>query len=238
MIPLSSAKSASHCFRASVTSNSEEQHRFPQTCPWRSLWPQNCHWSVPRFFLRNGRSRLRSRCWAAAAKSAVAYRPPHIWVPVWKRGDTIAHDDEYGQTVMRRKYANPCACRGMLCFTAPTALQFGPPPGPNQEYAMGQQSSGMQPPVKLPEDRLDSWKEIAAYLNRDVTTVQRWEKREGMPVRRHLHARMGSVYAARTALDAWTLSRNLRTPPENGTGAASLPVAAPGARSAISRSPG
>src|SRR6202789_3613005 len=41
------------------------------------------------------------------------------------------------------------------------------------------------------EDRLDSWKEIAAYLNRDVTTVQRWEKREAMPVHRHLHNRMG-----------------------------------------------
>jgi hypothetical protein len=25
--------------------------------------------------------------------------------------------------------------------------------------------------------RLESWKEIAAYLGRDVTTVQRWEKR-------------------------------------------------------------
>ena len=30
-----------------------------------------------------------------------------------------------------------------------------------------------------PDDRLDSWKEIAAYLNRDVTTVQRWEKARG-----------------------------------------------------------
>ena len=29
-------------------------------------------------------------------------------------------------------------------------------------------------------DRLDSWKEISAYLRRDVSTVQRWEKREGM----------------------------------------------------------
>lgn len=40
------------------------------------------------------------------------------------------------------------------------------------------------PPVaeKAPEDRLDSWKEIATYLKRDVTTVQRWEKRERMPV--------------------------------------------------------
>ena len=46
-----------------------------------------------------------------------------------------------------------------------------------------------------PEDRLDSWKEIAGYLKRDVTTVQRWEKREGMPVRRHVHDKLGSVYA-------------------------------------------
>jgi Tol biopolymer transport system component len=59
------------------------------------------------------------------------------------------------------------------------------------------------------EDRLDSWKEIAAYLKRDVTTVQRWEKREEMPVHRHLHDRMGSVYASRAELDAWTRSRNL-----------------------------
>ena len=57
-------------------------------------------------------------------------------------------------------------------------------------------------------DRLDSWKEIAAYLRRDVTTVQRWEKREGMPVHRHLHDKKGSVYAFGTELDAWTRSRN------------------------------
>jgi Tol biopolymer transport system component len=57
------------------------------------------------------------------------------------------------------------------------------------------------------EDRLDSWKEIAAYLRRDVTTVQRWEKREHMPVRRHLHDKMGSVYAFRSELDAWSRSR-------------------------------
>jgi len=45
---------------------------------------------------------------------------------------------------------------------------------------MGEPFAGTAPSVGLPEDRLDSWKEIAAYLNRDVTTVQRWEKREGM----------------------------------------------------------
>jgi Tol biopolymer transport system component len=72
------------------------------------------------------------------------------------------------------------------------------------------------PSVKPPEDRLHSWKEIAAYLNRDVTTVQRWEKREGMPVHRHLHDRMGSVYASRAELESWARGRNLRPAPDNG----------------------
>lgn len=65
----------------------------------------------------------------------------------------------------------------------------------------------MAPSGKPPEDRLDSWKEIASYLNRDVTTVQRWEKREGMPVHRHVHDKLGSVYASRAELDAWTQGR-------------------------------
>jgi TolB-like protein/Tfp pilus assembly protein PilF len=64
--------------------------------------------------------------------------------------------------------------------------------------------------MRSPEDRLDSWKEIATYLSRDVTTVQRWEKREGMPVHRHQHDRMGSVYAFSSELDAWVQSRRLR----------------------------
>ncbi len=63
-------------------------------------------------------------------------------------------------------------------------------------------------PATTSGDRLDSWKEIAAYLKRDVTTVRRWEKREGMPVHRHVHDKLGSVYAFRSELHAWTLSRN------------------------------
>ena len=81
---------------------------------------------------------------------------------------------------------------------------------------MGEPSLGIPLSERPLEDRLDSWKEIAAYLKRDVTTVQRWEKREGMPVHRHLHDRMGSVYAYRTDLDAWMRSRNLRGEQENG----------------------
>lgn len=52
-------------------------------------------------------------------------------------------------------------------------------------------------------DCLDSWKEIAAHLKRTVRTVQRWERHEGLPVRRHLHARASSVYASKSEIDVW-----------------------------------
>jgi Tol biopolymer transport system component len=62
---------------------------------------------------------------------------------------------------------------------------------------------------RQPDRCLDSWKEIAAYLNRDVTTVQRWERREGLPVHRHRHSKRGTVYAFAAELDEWTRSREL-----------------------------
>ena len=55
-------------------------------------------------------------------------------------------------------------------------------PNPPGERALGEPTPDTPVSASGAEDRLDSWKEIAAYLNRDVTTVQRWEKREGMPV--------------------------------------------------------
>ena len=51
--------------------------------------------------------------------------------------------------------------------------------------------------------RLDSWKEIAAYLQKDVRTVQRWEKNEHLPVHRKPHDKLASVYAYESELDAW-----------------------------------
>jgi Tol biopolymer transport system component len=70
--------------------------------------------------------------------------------------------------------------------------------------------------------RLDSWKRIAAYLKRDVTTVQRWERREGMPVHRHKHEKQGSVYAYPAELDAWWTRRGTTVPhDEDGSEAAS-----------------
>mgnify|MGYP005811217385 CR=1 FL=1 len=77
-------------------------------------------------------------------------------------------------------------------------------------------------------DRLDSWKEIAAYLNRDVTTVQRWEKREGMPVHRHQHDRAGTVFASRAELDHWVRTRKVRPEQDDARQAEPVPeVAAP-----------
>ncbi|MGA8101927.1 MAG: hypothetical protein WB869_07235 [Candidatus Acidiferrales bacterium] len=97
-------------------------------------------------------------------------------------------------------------------------------------------SPGTPSSVRPGEDRLDSWKEIAVYLNRDVRTVQRWEKGEGMPIHRHLHATMGSVYAFRAELDAWTQSRKLQAEPVNGNNAPSPNPLAPPEPSAISTS--
>ncbi len=93
---------------------------------------------------------------------------------------------------------------------------------------MAESVSGTQPSVRTPEDRLDSWKEIAAYLSRDVTTVQRWEKREAMPVHRHQHDRIGSVYAFSSELDAWVQSRRLRLEEEEKEATAETPVDAKG----------
>ena len=58
------------------------------------------------------------------------------------------------------------------------------------------------------EDRLDSWKEIAVYLNRSVRTLYRWEKDEGLPVHRHQHKELGSVFAYKSELDAWVSARS------------------------------
>lgn len=68
------------------------------------------------------------------------------------------------------------------------------------------------------EDLLDSWKEIAAYLGKEVRTVQRWEKKEGLPVHRQIHEKLGTVYAYKSEIDAWWKERSVRlsAKPENG----------------------
>jgi adenylate cyclase len=60
---------------------------------------------------------------------------------------------------------------------------------------------------------LRGWKQIAAYLHRDVRTVQRWERHEHLPVHRQMHRKSGSVHAVRVELEAWIASRT--SPPAN-----------------------
>jgi Tol biopolymer transport system component len=89
------------------------------------------------------------------------------------------------------------------------------------------------PPVPVDSsagDRLDSWKEIAVYMRRDVKTVQRWEKREAMPVHRHQHDKIGSVFAFKAELDVWARNRQLTTTisePSPPSDSSTLPATAP-----------
>jgi hypothetical protein len=53
------------------------------------------------------------------------------------------------------------------------------------------------------EGRLDSWKEIAEYLGRDVRTVRRWERGRSLPVHRVPGGGRAGVYAFRSEVDAW-----------------------------------
>jgi len=73
------------------------------------------------------------------------------------------------------------------------AVQQPDPPGP--------------PAAKPGDERLDSWKEIAAYLKREIRTLHRWEAQEGLPIHRHLHKERGSVYAYKSELDSWWNNR-------------------------------
>jgi serine/threonine-protein kinase len=61
-----------------------------------------------------------------------------------------------------------------------------------------------QPPRQ--NRRLDSWKEIANYLARDVRTVIRWEKERGLPVHRVPGGKKAAVFAFVETLDAWLMA--------------------------------
>jgi Tol biopolymer transport system component len=58
-------------------------------------------------------------------------------------------------------------------------------------------------PVPRREERFTSWKEIAAYLKRDIRTVQRWETSRGLPVHRLPGKARSPIYALKSELDEW-----------------------------------
>ena len=61
--------------------------------------------------------------------------------------------------------------------------------------------------VRPSPDILNSWKEIARYLDRGIRTVQRWEGELGLPVRRPHGRGRSAVFAVKSEIDAWLLSR-------------------------------
>jgi tetratricopeptide (TPR) repeat protein len=80
-------------------------------------------------------------------------------------------------------------------------------------------------PTGFDPDRLDSWKEIASYFRREVRTVQLWEKREGLPVHRHFHKQLGSVFAFRSELKAWNDQVSQKNEPSKGASDTANPAA-------------
>ncbi len=53
--------------------------------------------------------------------------------------------------------------------------------------------------------RLDGWKAIAGYFNRDRSTVMRWARDRELPVRRLPGGKQGSVFALERELASWSL---------------------------------
>jgi len=58
-------------------------------------------------------------------------------------------------------------------------------------------------------DLLDSWKEIAVFLNRGIRTAQRWEREEGLPVHRHGHNKRATVFALASEIQRWMSTRGV-----------------------------
>jgi len=73
------------------------------------------------------------------------------------------------------------------------------------------------PERNTPQKTLESWKQIAAYLDRSERTVRRWEASEGLPVHRREHEKQDTVFAYRHELEAWSRLRT-RCPLEASPG--------------------
>ncbi len=66
--------------------------------------------------------------------------------------------------------------------------------------------------------RLETWKQIAGFFDREVRTVQRWEKTLGLPVHRYRNAKQDSVYAFEHELKTWREARRQLTRSESANG--------------------
>jgi hypothetical protein len=62
-------------------------------------------------------------------------------------------------------------------------------------------------------DRLESWKQIAAFIERDERTAMRWAKELGMPVQRISASKRSRIYASRNEIEAWLSSQRTQAKP-------------------------
>src|SRR5207302_6648060 len=63
------------------------------------------------------------------------------------------------------------------------------------------------PERNTPQKTLESWKQIASYLDRSERTVRRWEANEGLPVHRREHEKQDTVFAFKHEIEAWSRLR-------------------------------
>jgi hypothetical protein len=73
--------------------------------------------------------------------------------------------------------------------------------------------------------RLDSWKDIARHLGRDVRTVIRWEQERGLPVYRVPGGKFSRVFAYKDELDGWLARGNVINGAAAANGAPAPPAA-------------
>src|SRR5262252_967934 len=115
--------------------------------------------------------------------------------------------------VIRRRHetAGDCIRRFAACVSR--GLQYDP------AHTSGYQMTDHRRPESEAEqsrafgERLESWKDIAAYFRRDVRTVQRWEQTDGLPIHRHKRAHRPIPYAYKSELDTWWTGRSERDEP-------------------------
>jgi hypothetical protein len=85
------------------------------------------------------------------------------------------------------------------------------------------------PERNTPQKILESWKQIAAYLDRSERTVRRWEATESLPVHRREHEKQDTVFAYRHEIEIWSRLRTTCPNPFSVDGADNLSAPKPSA---------
>ena len=88
-------------------------------------------------------------------------------------------------------------------------MHFKLPKSPAAFHQKHMEIRGQRLNVELPHHQCDLTSMVGGMVRQMLHQV-RWEKREGMPVHRHVHDKRGSVYALTEELDAWMQGRRLR----------------------------